>query len=124
MGHNRNKQPLFGIPFLDHPLTNEGNYHRNDGAKKQSRDGDEILGVEGSVYIGHVPRPSSTSADRRAKNIFVLAIVIPEAKFCNVKGEIFRADFVVGADQAALQRRPVKCGIIAVLGRVLTHRGR
>jgi hypothetical protein len=41
-----------------------------------------------------------------SENIDVLAVVMPELKLCDVKRQIFAADLVIGADNAALQDAP------------------
>ena len=44
--------------------------------------------------------------NRRSENILVLSVVIPELELCNVERQIFLADLVEGADDAALDQRP------------------
>ena len=44
--------------------------------------------------------------DRGSKNIFVLAIVVPELEFGHVQRQILGADFVICAHNAALNQRP------------------
>ena len=40
------------------------------------------------------------------RNVVILPVVIPELEFRDIKGEIFAADLVVGADDAALKSAP------------------
>lgn len=46
------------------------------------------------------------SFDCLAENVCIIAIVIPELKFRDVKRQIFLADFVIAANDAALEDRP------------------
>ena len=47
----------------------------------------------------------SAACYRRSKDIDVLAVVMPELEFSNVERQIFAADLVIGADNAALGQR-------------------
>src|SRR5580693_3776650 len=56
------------------------------------------------------------SAYRRSKNIRIEAIVVTELKLCDVKWQIFCADFVERADDAAFEYRPETLNRIHVYG--------
>jgi hypothetical protein len=49
---------------------------------------------------------SSTSIDRRCKDVRVLSIIISELKLGDIERHIFAAHFVERADHAALENRP------------------
>ena len=49
---------------------------------------------------------SSASLNRRSENVVVEAVVISELKFRDVQRQIFGADLVIAADDAALEDRP------------------
>ena len=44
--------------------------------------------------------------NRNAEDVRVLAVIVVAAELRHAEGEIFQADFMVGADYAALQQRP------------------
>jgi hypothetical protein len=46
------------------------------------------------------------SLDRFAEDVVIKTVVISELKFCDVQREVFAADLVIGADDAALNQRP------------------
>lgn len=46
------------------------------------------------------------SADSRSENVRITAVIVAELKFCNVQRQIFAADFVIAAHDAALNQRP------------------
>src|ERR1700682_3697120 len=48
----------------------------------------------------------SASADRLAEDVLILAIIVTELKFGDVERQIFGADLVESADNAALEDRP------------------
>jgi hypothetical protein len=49
---------------------------------------------------------ASATCSRRAKYIRVLTIVITPFEFRDIKGQVFAANFVEAAHDAALQKRP------------------
>ena len=51
------------------------------------------------VATSHVP-------NRRAENIVVMAIIVPELELRNIEREIFAADLVIATDDAALEDAP------------------
>ncbi len=66
------------------------------------------IGFIGSVVSGTfaVNIYDSTSLNRGSENIVVEPIVIFELAFRNVERQIFGADFVIAANNAALEDRP------------------
>ena len=54
------------------------------------------------------------SADRRSENVGVMPIIITELKLGDIQRQIFAADFVVTANNAALQDRPKAFDCIGV----------
>jgi hypothetical protein len=47
----------------------------------------------------------SASANRRAQNVGILPVIIPKLKLSNVHRQIFLADLVIAADDAAINQR-------------------
>jgi hypothetical protein len=47
-----------------------------------------------------------TRADRRAEDVGIFPIVIPELKLCDIQREVFGGHLVKGPDHAALDKRP------------------
>jgi len=50
---------------------------------------------------------SLTSLNRRFENVIAEAIIVPELELRNVKMQIFLADIVESADDAAVEARPM-----------------
>lgn len=48
----------------------------------------------------------SVATDRLAEDVRVLSIVVAELEFRDIQRKIFAADFVIGADSAALNQAP------------------
>ena len=58
---------------------------------------------------GPPPRISasfSASANRGSEDVGILAIVVPELELCNVKRQVFGADFMESTYDAALEDAP------------------
>jgi hypothetical protein len=62
------------------------------------------LAENASVFCGSYG--ASATRYSGTKYVYVLPVVVPELKFGNVQRHIFGADFVEGADHAALHQRP------------------
>ena len=60
-----------------------------------------LLVCAGEHYVHN-----SHATDRRSENVVVHSVVVAELKFRDVKGEVLGADFVIGADDPALEDRP------------------
>jgi hypothetical protein len=70
------------------------------------------IGLIGFFLMGHGLFLAATgngllaSLNRRSENIVVQAIIVPELELCNVKMQVFLADVVECADDAALEDAP------------------
>ncbi len=58
----------------------------------------------------------SASLNRRAENVVVKAIIIPELKLCNVKWQVFAANLVERADDTSLEDAPKAFNRLSVNG--------
>jgi hypothetical protein len=59
------------------------------------------VGLALMVFAGFL-----ATIDRRAENVIVKAIVIPKLELCNVKWQVFGANLVERAHDAALENAP------------------